>query len=378
MHDLDDVARAFQQTCRRFTRERIEPFASEWEEAELFPRELYGQAAEAGILAAGFPESVGGTGKSTLLPLLALEQMVWGGSTGVVAGLSSHGIALPPIVNLGDAAQQERWVPPVLRGERIAALGITEPGTGSDVAGIRTRAVRDGDAYVINGAKMFITSGCRADFVTVLTRTGDDPHGGLTFFVVERGTPGFTVSRSLKKTGWRASDTAELAFQDVRVPSSHRIGDEGSGFIALMQNFQNERLALAFMGHATAEVALHDALAYARERQAFGKPIGRFQTIRHSLADMATKTQAARALNYQTALRCERGDVDVSHVSMAKNFAARVANEVCYDAVQILGGMGYMRESRVERLSRDARLLPIGGGTTEIMNELIARWGLGL
>jgi acyl-CoA dehydrogenase len=378
MQSLDDVALAFQKTCRRFTREHIEPFAHEWEEAELFPRELYGQAAAAGILAAGFPEDCGGTGKSTMLPLLALEAMIWGGSTGVVAGVSSHGIALPPIVNLGTAEQKQRWVAPVLRGEHIAALGITEPGTGSDVAGVRTRAVRDGDTYVINGAKMFITSGCRADFVTVLTRTGDDPHGGLTFFVVERGTPGFSVSRALKKTGWRASDTAELAFQDVRVPVGNRIGDEGSGFIALMQNFQNERLALAFMGHATAEVALHDALAYARERIAFGKPIGKFQAIRHKLAEMATQVQAARAFNYSVALRCEAGDVDVSHVSMAKNFSARVANEVCYEAVQILGGAGYMRESRVERLSRDARLLPIGGGTTEIMNELIARWGLGL
>ena len=378
MNALDDVQLAFQKTCRRFTKEQIEPFALEWEEAELFPRALYQRAAEVGILQAGFPEAYGGAGKSTLLPLLAVEAMLWGGSTGVVAGVSSHGIALPPIVNLGDEAQKRRWIPDVLRGERIAALGITEPGTGSDVAGVRTRAVRDGEHYVLNGAKLFITSGCRADFVTVLTRTGDDPHGGLTFFVVERGMPGFQVSRSLKKTGWRASDTAELSFQDVRVPVSHRLGEEGSGFIALMQNFQNERLALAFMGHATAEVALHDALAYARERQAFGKSIGKFQAIRHKLAEMATQVQAARTFNYTVAQRCEAGDVDISQVSMAKNFSAQVANEVCYAAVQILGGMGYMRESRVERLSRDARLLPIGGGTTEIMNELIARWGLGL
>jgi acyl-CoA dehydrogenase len=368
----------YRETCRKFAAREIEPHAVEWEEAEAFPRALYAKAAAAGILGAGFPEAYGGAGEDALLPLVGAEGLLWGGTTGVVAGLGSHGIALPPILFLGDEEQKRRFVPPVLAGEKIAALAITEPGTGSDVAGVRTRAVRDGDSYVVDGAKMFITSGCRADLVTVLARTGEDPHGGLTFFVVERGTPGFTVSRALKKTGWRASDTAELAFAGVRIPAANRIGPEGSGFVALMRNFQQERLALAFMGHATAEVCLADALAYARERQAFGRPIARFQVLRHKLAEMATEALAARELNYAVARRVAAGEQIPAEVSAAKNFAARVAEGVCREAVQILGGMGYMRESRVERLSRDARLLAIGGGTTEVMNEVIARWGLGL
>jgi acyl-CoA dehydrogenase len=246
------------------------------------------------------------------------------------------------------------------------------------VAGLRTRAVRDGDHYVLDGAKLYITSGVQADLVSVLARTGPDPHGGLTFFAVEKGTPGFGVSKSLKKTGWRASDTAELVFEQCRVPVENRIGDEGSGFIALMQNFQSERLALAFMGHTTAELALADAVAYAQERVAFGRTIAKHQVIRHKLAEMATQVAAARTLSWSCARRVAAGEVDVATVSMAKNFAARVAMEVCHEAVQIHGGMGYMRETRVERLSRDARLLSIGGGTTEVMNDLIARWGLGL
>ena len=368
----------FRDLCARFTREHLTPHAFEWEEAELFPAEVYRMAGALGVLAAGFPEAYGGAGVDPLMPLVGLEAMMRCGSTGVVAGLGSHNIALPPVLILGDEAQRQRFVPPVLRGERIAALAITEPGCGSDVAGLRTRAVRDGDHYVLDGTKLYITSGVRADQVSVLARTGPDPHGGLTFFVVERGMPGFSASRALKKTGWRASDTAELVFEGCRVPVSHRIGDEGSGFIALMQNFQSERLALAFMGHATAEVALEDAIAYARERQAFGKSIGKHQVIRHKLAEMATQVAAARTLSWSCARRVAAGEVDVAAVSMAKNFAAQVAVDVCHEAVQIHGGMGFMRETRVERLSRDARLLAIGGGTTEVMNELIARWGLGL
>lgn len=377
-HPLDEDLALVRQTCARFAREQIAPFAYEWEEAEAFPRALYGQAAAAGILGAGFPEALGGSGADPLGPLVAAEALIEGGSTGVVAGLQSLGIALPPIVKLGTPEQIERFVPPVLAGERIAALAITEPGAGSDVAGVRTRAVRDGERYILDGSKLFITSGMRADVVTVLARTGDDRHGGLTFFVVERGMPGFTASRALKKTGWRASDTAELSFDGVRVPAANRVGEEGSGFVALMQNFVGERLALAFMGHATAEVALRDALAYAREREAFGRPIGKFQVTKHKLARMATQVLASRTLNYALAERMRVGESPTAEVAMAKNFAAEVAMAVTYEAVQIFGGMGYMRESRVERLARDARLLPIGGGTTEVMNELIGRWGLGL
>lgn len=375
---VDETLTLIRETCLRFAREKIEPNAYEWEEAEIFPRALYTDAAAAGILGAGVPEEYGGIGGGFMAALVAAEALMTGGSTGVVVGLGSMGIALPPIVHLGTEAQKARFIPSVVTGEKISALGITEPGAGSDVAGIRTKAVRDGDHYVLNGAKLFITSGVRADLVTVLARTGPDPHQGLTFFVVEKGTPGFTASRSLKKTGWRASDTAELSFVDVRVPVANRIGDEGSGFIALMQGFVSERIYLAFLGHATAEVALNDALAYVKEREAFGRPLSKFQVTRHKLAKMATKVLASRTLNYALAARMEAGESPVAEVAMAKNFAAEVAMEVTYEAVQLFGGMGYMRETRVERLSRDARLLPIGGGTSEVMNDLVARWHLGL
>ncbi|MEB2311781.1 MAG: acyl-CoA dehydrogenase family protein [Sorangiineae bacterium] len=370
---FDESHELFRQTCERFTSEHLTPHALEWEEAGEFPRELYAKAAAAGILGVSFPEEYGGGGGDVLHAMISVETSLECGSSGLVAGLGSLGIALPPILFLGDDEQKRRFIPPVLAGQRIAALAITEPGTGSDVAGIRTRAVREGDGYRIDGAKTFITSGVRADQVTLLTRTGPDKHGGLTFFVVERGTPGFTVSRALKKTGWWASDTAELSFDGVRVPAENRLGNEGSGFLALMQNFQNERLALAVYGHATAAIALEDALAYAKEREAFGRKLVGFQVTRHKLARMATRVAAARTFNYDVARRVAAGEYLVGEVSMAKNFAAEVAQEVCYDAVQILGGMGYMRETRAERLSRDARLLPIGGGTTEIMNEIIAK-----
>ncbi len=374
---LSESHELFRKTCLRFAEEHIAPFAVEWEEAGTFPRELYRLAAQAGLMSASFPEAVGGGGGDLLHSLVAAESLLRGGSSGVVASLGSLGIALPPVMYLGTDEQRERFVRPTLAGETIAALAITEPGTGSDVAGITTRAERHGEDYLITGNKLFITSGVRADFITVLARTSPDKHAGLTFFMVERTMPGFQVSRALKKTGWWASDTAELSFDGVRVPAANRLGDEGSGFVALMQNFQSERLALAFYGHATAEIALEDALAYTKERRAFGRPVAGFQVTRHKLAHMATQVQAAKTLDYAVAQRVAAGEYLVGEVSMAKNFASEVAQRVCYDAVQLLGGMGYMRETRAERLSRDARLLPIGGGTTEIMNEIIAK-SLGL
>jgi acyl-CoA dehydrogenase len=374
---LDDSHRSFGAACARFAAERIAPNAFAWEEAEHFPDSLYAEAAEAGVLAPTFPAALGGGGGDVFHGVVAAEALLGGGCTGAVVGLGSLAIALPPILLLGTPEQQERFARAVLAGERIAALAITEPGTGSDVAGIRTRAHKVEGGWRISGAKTFITSGVRAHLITVLARTADDPHGGLTFFVVPRGTPGFSVSRALQKTGWRASDTAELAFDDVFVPDDHRIGPEGSGFLALMNNFENERLLLAVNGVALARLALEDALAWAKERQAFGRPIGKFQVIKHKLAEMATAVQGARTHVYAVAEQMRRGERVPVEVAMAKNHAAQVARDVTWEAVQILGGMGYMRETRAERLSRDARLLPIGGGTTEIMNEIIAR-GLGL
>lgn len=379
LHDslFDDSHKALRDAARRFAREAIAPHAHAWEEAGSFPRGLYRASAEAGLLAPSWPEALGGGGGDVLHDIVVAEELIRAGSTGTVVGLSSFTIALPPVRHLGTPEQQERFIRPVLAGDAVAALAITEPGTGSDVAGVRLRARRDGDDYILDGQKTFITSGVRADLVTVLARTGDDPHGGLTFFVVERGTPGFGVSRALDKTGWWASDTAELFFEDCRVPARQRIGPEGSGFIALMQNFEYERLMLAVNGHALAEAALDEAIAYSRQREAFGRPIARFQVTRHKLARMATLVQSAKALTYSCAARMREGAPVMAEIAMAKNHAAEVAREVCWEAVQIHGGMGYMRESKVERFARDARLLPIGGGTTEIMNELIAR-GMGL
>lgn len=370
---LDDSHLEMRRTCQRFAEVEITPHVYEWEEAELFPAELYKKAGDVGILGIGFPEEVGGSGGDALHSIMVTEGLMVSGSTGVIAGLFSGGIALPPIVQGKDPDQIDRFVRPVLAGDKISALGITEPGAGSDVSAVRTRAVRDGHDYIINGAKLFITSGCRADFVTVLCRTGEDAHGGLTFFVVEKGMPGFSATRALKKTGWRASDTAELTFEDVRVPARNRIGQEGGAFVTLMRNFQSERLALAAMGHAAAEVALTVAAEYAKDRKVFGKTVMGFQVTRHKLADMATRVLASKTLNYHVAHRVAAGDYLVAEVSMAKNFAAEVAMSVTYDAVQLMGGMGYMRESVVERLSRDARLLPIGGGTQEVMKEIIAK-----
>jgi acyl-CoA dehydrogenase len=375
-HLFDDSHRTFREVCRRFVREEIAPHVWEWEEAEEFPKELYRKAGDAGLLGPSFPEAYGGGGGDWFHGIVMSEELIRGGSAGIASGLGALAIALPPILHLGTEEQKQHFVPPVLTGEKVAALGITEPGTGSDVAGIRTRAVRDGDHYLITGSKMFITSGVKADLVTVLARTSDDPHQGLTFFVVERGMPGFEVSRSLKKTGWRASDTAELSFDKVRVSEENRIGPEGSGFLALMHNFEGERMLLAIQGHALAETALEEAARYAKERHAFGRPIGKFQVIRHKLAEMATQVTSAKVMNYAIADAMRRGQPVMAEVCMAKNHAAKVAREVCWEAVQIFGGMGYMRETVVERLARDARLLPIGGGTDEIMNEVIAR-GLG-
>ena len=370
---LNEGHEMFRGAAARFAREEIAPHAWEWEEAELFDRDLYLRAGEAGLLGPSLPSEVGGGGGDVFHVLVSTEELMRAGCTGAVVGLGSLEIAVPPILLLGRPEQVRRFVPPVLRGERIAALAISEPGAGSDVAGVSTRAVRQGDHYLLDGTKLFVTSGVRADQVTVLARTGEDPHGGLTFFVVERGLPGFTVSRALKKTGWRASDTAELSFQGVRVPADCRLGEEGSGFGTLMRTFVGERLFLAAQGYAMAEAALEEAREYAQVRTAFGKTLDRFQVIRHKLAEMAADTLAAKALVYQCAGRVRAGSCRPVEVALAKNVAARAAERVCREAVQILGGMGYMRETRAERLSRDVRLLDIGGGTHEIMNEIAAR-----
>jgi acyl-CoA dehydrogenase len=369
-----DEHRALRQQVRRWAAVEIAPHGHEWEEQEEFPRALYERAGAAGILGIGYPESVGGSGGDVTHLLVAAEEMILSGrSVGTCVGLGSHAIALPPIVAHGSAEQQSRLVAPTLRGELVSALAVTEPGGGSDVARLCTRARRDGDCYVVDGSKTFITSGCRADFVTAAVRTGGEGHGGISLLVIERGTPGFSVSRKLKKTGWWASDTAELAFDGCRVPASNLVGVENAGFLAIMSNFTQERLMLAGQCVAIGELALREAAEYARQRQAFGRALTGFQVVRHKLADMSTRLAAARALTGELAARTARGEQDPALAAMAKNAATDMCSEVVDQAVQIHGGYGYMRESLVERLFRDARLYPIGGGTREIMNEIICK-----
>jgi len=362
------------ENVRRFAQKHIAPHAHAWEEACEFPRELYKTAADAGLLGISYPTSEGGVGGDLMHALVAAEEMVLHGhSVGTCVSLNSHGIALPPIVRVGNADQKARFVLPVLRGEKISALAITEPGGGSDVASLRTKAVRDGDHYVVNGAKTFITSGVRADFVTTAVRTGGEGHGGISLLVIERGTPGFTVSKKLAKTGWWASDTAELRFEDCRVPVANLIGDENMGFMAIMINFATERIFLAGQCVAIAELAYRESVKYARDRKAFGRTLMGHQVIRHKLADMVAKIAAARALVNECTVRVVRDEQVPGLAAMTKNVATDMCSFVVDQAVQIHGGNGYMREYLVERLYRDARLYPIGGGTREIMNEIIAK-----
>ncbi len=360
-------------TVRKFVAQEILPNVDQWERDGELPRSLYEKAGEAGILAIGYPEEMGGTGMDIFSKVAASEEIMRCGSGGVAASFGSLDIGLPPIVHWGSAELKERICGPVLRGEKIQCLAITEPGGGSDVANIRTRAVKDGDHYVVNGSKTFITSGVNADYYTVAVRTGDDGYAGISLLLVEKGTPGFSVSRKLEKMGWLASDTAELFFEDCRVPVANLIGQENAGFYAIMSNFQMERLSLAVMANTTSELALEACMDYVKERQAFGRPIGKFQVIKHKLADMATQLEASKTFTYRIAARIGAGEPVVKEISMAKNFATRVSDFCTYEAVQIFGGMGYMRESLVERLYRDNRILSIGGGTYEIMNEVIAK-----
>ena len=361
------------QSIRKFLEREVLPYVDEWEDQEEFPKELYKKVAEAGLTGLGYPEELGGTPADIFHKVAFIEEFLRSGSVGLCAGIGSHSIALPPIVAMGTEEQRKRFVPPVLAGEKIAALGITEPDAGSDVANIRTRAVRDGDDYVVNGAKTFITSGCRADFVTTAVRTGGQGYGGISLLVIETQTPGFKVAKKIRKMGWHASDTGELAFEDCRVPAANLIGEEGRGFYGIMENFQMERLMMAIWGHEVAQMAYEESVKYARERQAFGKPLTGFQVTRHKLVDMATKIAVAREFNYRVAAKMQAGENIVAEVSMAKNFACEVCDQVVDEAVQIHGGYGYAREYLVERLYRDSRILSLGGGTTEIMKEIISK-----
>ena len=379
MSEWDTAERiALRAAATEFTRREVVPHLAEWEDAGELPRELHKRTAEAGLLAIGFPEDVGGDGGTKIDAAIATEAMLAaGGSTGLQASLFTHSISTPHIIDSGNSELIERYVRPTLVGELIGSLGVTEPGGGSDVANIRTRAVRDGDDYVVSGAKTFITSGVRADFVTTAVRTGEAGHGGISLLVIDKNTPGFTVGRSLRKMGWHCSDTAELYFEDVRVPASNLVGEENGGFYLVMQQFVSERLNLAVQAYGTAQRALDLSVDYARERETFGRPLIARQVIRHKLVDMHTRTAAARALTraaLERSVTTDKSDLTlIRDAVVAKNQAVDCVEFVVNEAVQIFGGMGYMRESEIERHYRDARILGIGGGATEVMKDLAAK-----
>lgn len=360
-------------SLRKFIAREITPFVEKWEEEGTFPRDLYKKAGDAGFLGMCVPEEYGGTPGDIFHTVAYAEEMMRCGSIGLSSSLGSSAIAVPPILVLGTEKQRQKYVPPVLAGDQIAVLGITEPSGGSDVANLLTKAVRKGDKFIVNGSKTFITSGTRADYCTTAVRTGGPGHAGISLLIIEKGTPGFTVSKKIEKMGWLASDTAELSFDECEVPVENLIGEENKGFYGIMLNFQRERLYLAVQGYAVAEYALELAIKYAKERIAFGKTISQFQVTRHKLAEMATLVEAAKQFTYRCAAKIGDGQNAYKEVCMAKNFATKACDRVVYDAVQIHGGYGYCKEYMVERLYRDSRLFTIGGGTFEIMNEIISK-----
>ncbi len=361
------------KAVREFVKKEIIPNIDEWEEAGEFPKVLYHKMADLGFLGIGYPEELGGTPGDNFLKIASTEELMRAGSGGLVAGIGTLDIALPAIVRHGTKEQKEHFVKPVLAGEKIAALAITEPSGGSDVANIKTTAIKEGDYYIVNGSKTFITSAARADQLTTAVRTGEEGHGGISFLIIETDTPGFSVGKKLKKTGWWISDTAELFFDNCRVPVENLIGEENKGFYLIMENFQYERLALCVMANMTSQMALEESLKYVKKREAFGKTLAGFQVTRHKLAEMATLVEASREFTYRVAAKMDAGVDQVKEVSMAKIFATSVSDRVTYDAVQLFGGYGFTREYMVERLYRDNRILSIGGGTSEIMKEIISK-----
>lgn len=371
---MTDEQLALRDSARRFTEKEILPHLDGWEEAGELPRSLHRATAAAGLLAVGYPEAVGGDG-GDLLDACALQEgfMEPGASGGLMASLFTHGIALPHMIAHGSPQLIDRYVRPTLAGEMIGSLAVTEPGGGSDVAGITTKAVRDGDRYIVNGAKTFITSGVRADFVTTAVRTGGPGHGGISILVVDTDTPGFTVTRALRKMGWHCSDTAELSYVDVEVPADNLVGEEGRGFVYIAEQFVVERIFLALMGYGHAARALALAAQYCQDRVTFGKPLVANQVVRAKLVEMHRQVAVARTYTLEVARRHVAGETVIAEACLAKQTAVDAAVAVTDDAVQLFGGSGYMHGTEVERHYRDARILPIGGGSTEVLTDLAAR-----
>ena len=359
---------------RKFLEKEVQPHLEEWEE-KTFPDSIFRRMGELGFLGLRYPPELGGQGGDYFSAIVLSEEMAKAASGGLgMAVAVQTEMATPPVFKFGTDDQKRRWLAPAIRGEQIAAIAITEPDAGSDVAGITTTAKRYGDEFIVNGRKIFITNGARCQWALVVTK-GDRErgHSGYNLLVIEKGTPGFVVTRTLEKLGMHSSDTAELLFEDCHVPVGNLIGEEGEGFKNLMWELQGERMITAAGAIAGANRVFEYTKDYALERKAFGQPIANFQVIKHRLVDMGTKIAAVQAFVYQTAQRWDEGEYPVREISQAKLLATQVACEVADDAIQILGGHGYMREFPVERAWRDARLARIGAGTDEIMKEIIAK-----
>jgi acyl-CoA dehydrogenase len=397
MKVFDEHHEMFRQAVRAFVQKEVEPHVEEWEQAGEIPKAIWPRMGALGFLGVEYDEQYGGAGADVLTTAVLCEEMARARCASLAMAVGVHtDMASPHLYWTGSEALKEKHLPAICRGEALTAIAVTEPGGGSDVAAIRTRAVRDGDHYVLDGSKMFITNGVLADIYFVAARIqdplttrplttrpltlpspqrgeGGKRHRGISMFLVERNTPGFTVSRKLDKMGNRASDTAELAFAGMRVPAENLLGTEGKGFYEVMRVFQRERLVAGLHAVAGCERALEDTIAYVQQRHAFDEPLSKKQVVRHKLADLATLIEAGRWLTYAACLKFRDREEAVKEISMVKLFTAEMAQKVAYDCVQLHGGYGYMREYPIERFFRDIRLMTIGGGTSEIMKEIIAK-----
>lgn len=368
-HDL------LRKTIRQFIEKEVSPFLNEWEESGEFPKEIMKRMGELGFLGLRYPKEVGGQGWDYFAGIVFAEELTRTGFGGFPMAVAVQtDMATPPILEFGNADQKESFLTPALKGEKLAAIGISEPNYGSDVAAIQTRAVKDGNEWVINGAKMFITNAPRADFITLVVRTSDTPgYKGLSMILVEMDRPGITISKKLDKVGMRSSDTAEIIFEDVRVPLENLLGREGNGFAQIMWELQGERMIAAAGSIGMAEYAYEYAYRYAKERKQFGQPIANFQVISHLLVEMKTEIEVCKEMTYALAYRFSKGEVPSKEISMVKMAAAQTAYWVADRALQILGGNGYMMEYPIQRIWRDSRLYRIGAGTDEVMKEIIAK-----
>lgn len=365
----------FRDSVKKFVEKEIKPNIEKWEEAGEIPRSLYKRAGELGYLGIRYPVEYGGSGLDAIMEAVLIEELARSGAGGIGASLNATStIAMSKILLFGSEEQKEKFLPQGISGEKIFALGITEPNAGSDIANIRTTAKRNGDYYILNGSKTFITNGVNADYVIVAAKTKDEPkHKNISLFIVDTSSDGYAVGKNLKKLGWRSSDTGEIYFDQVKVPAKNLIGNENEGFLYIMKDFQYERIQMALSSVVLAEIALEAAMKYSKERNQFGQPLSKFQVLRHKMVDMAVDIEKARYITYRALYLYNLGKDVTTEATMAKAFAAEMVRRVTDQALQIHGGNGYMMEFPIQRYWRDARLQSIGGGTTQIMNEILTK-----